>query len=339
MKAKARKTAALLLAVAFLIAAVSGCAGKEKAESAASKSEGSVVTVENASGEDVKINESPQRIVVLPIWSAEIIIDLVGTDRVAAVSPWIDNPVTSACAEEAAKIEGRVTSSEAEKIVALQPDLVVLDTFNDFDGSLTATLKEAGITVLTLASPVSFEQIGDRIDTISKTLFVPEKGQQLIEEMNQRLSEVKQKVSGVSKKVKVMFYEDYYGTDGKSTGMLSAYGKGSPFDAIAEAAGALNVCTAENYSPVSKETVINDWKPELLVVPGIRYDENFNPVDDGGESIIVAIKKDNLLKTLPAVKDGRIVALAEKYRGSTSHYMSYAVEELAKACYPDLFGE
>ena len=93
MKAKARKTAALLLAVAFLIAAVSGCAGKEKAESAASKSEGSVVTVENASGEDVKINESPQRIVVLPIWSAEIIIDLVGTDRVAAVSPWIDNPL------------------------------------------------------------------------------------------------------------------------------------------------------------------------------------------------------------------------------------------------------
>lgn len=50
-----------------------------------------------------------------------------------------------------------------------------------------------------------------------------------------------------------------------------------------------------------------------------------------------AILADATLKTVPAVADGRIVALTEKYRGSTSHYMAYAAEELARACYPDRF--
>jgi iron complex transport system substrate-binding protein len=336
---KLKRMVSVLLSVIILLMISVGCTAKEKTESETSELESNSVTVKNAFAEDVVIKSPPQRIVALPLWGAEMIIDMIGTDRVVAVSPWIDNPVISACAEKAQEIEERVESKDAEKILSLQPDLVMLDTFNDSDGSLTATLKEAGIPVLTLASPVSFEEISDRLDTVSKALFAPEKGQKLIDEMNQRLEAVKQKVSSVSQKTKVMFYEDYYSNDGKSAGMLSAYGEGSSFDAIAQAAGAVNVCTAENYSAVSKETVINEWKPELLVVPGIRYDENFNTIDDGGSSIITSIKNDAILKTLPAVKNNRIVALTEKYRSSTSHYMSYAVEELAKACYPDLFSE
>jgi len=56
-----------------------------------------------------------------------------------------------------------------------------------------------------------------------------------------------------------------------------------------------------------------------------------------GAAMKAAILADATLKTVPAVADGRIVALTEKYRGSTSHYMAYAAEELARACYPDRF--
>lgn len=331
-----KKTLSLLSVLLISLLFFFGCAKQEGGRSETDVLTSSV-TVRNASDEDVVIKSAPKRVIALPLWEAEMIIDLIDADRIVGLSPLIDNPANTSCTEKASRISGRVTSSEAEKILGLQPDLVLLDTFNDFDGSLTATLKGAGITVLTLASPVTFEQIGDRLDTVSRALFVPEKGRQLIDDMNQRLVAVNQKVGGVSEKIRIMFYDDYYGTDGKSNGMLSAYGKGSPFEAIAQAAGAVNVCTAADYSAVSKETVLNDWKPELLVVPGIRYDESFNAVNDNGASKIAAIKSDAILKTLPAVKNSRLVALQPEYGGSTSHYMTYAVEELAKFCYPDLF--
>ncbi|HHV51692.1 MAG TPA: ABC transporter substrate-binding protein [Clostridiales bacterium] len=331
-----KKAAVLVVTALVMMLAVAGCAKDEKGTSETSEASSSAVAVKNALGEDVEIKSSPKRVVALPVWAAEMAIDLAGTDRIVAVSPWIDDSDVSPLYEKAQEIKERVQSKDAEKILALQPDLVLLDTFNDYDGSLSATLKEAGITVLTLASPVSFEEIADRLDTLSKALFVPEKGQQIIKEMNQRLDAVKQKVEGVEQKVKVLFYEDQYSSDGKSTGMLSAYGKGSTFDAIAQAAGVINVCTAENYSPVSRETVVNEWKPDLIVVPGIWYDGK-SSVNDKGAGLIEAIKKDSMLRTLPAIQNNRIIALTEKYRGSTTHYMAYAVEELAKACYPDLF--
>jgi ABC-type Fe3+-hydroxamate transport system substrate-binding protein len=59
-------------------------------------------------------------------------------------------------------------------------------------------------------------------------------------------------------------------------------------------------------------------------------------VDDGGATVIAAIKADQIMQTLPAVQNDKVFALTEKYRGSTSHYMVKAVEELAKLAYPDL---
>lgn len=83
---------------------------------------------------------------------------------------------------------------------------------------------------------------------------------------------------------------------------------GIPFQAIAEAAGVRNVCTAPLYSNVSKETVVNDWKPQVLVVSGVTYGADFSATEDGGAAMKAAILADATLKTVPAVADGRIVA-------------------------------
>ena len=72
-------------------------------------------------------------------------------------------------------------------------------------------------------------------------------------------------------------------------------GKESPFEAIAEAAGLVNVCDAANYSAISKEKVVGEWKPDLLVVPAITYTADFSVVDDQGAALIAAIKADKLL--------------------------------------------
>lgn len=345
---KGKSKIALLCAAALSAALLSGCnakpASSAPSEDSAAPDAAAPVTVQDAAGDDVVIYSAPQRIVSLSVWESEMLLDLVDTSSIAALNPYMDSDIVTACADKAAEVHARVTN-EAEAIESVSPDLVLLDNYNDGTGTLTQSLKDDGIKVLKLNSPVNFDEIGDRIHTISTAVFAKDKGTQILQDMNDRLAAVKQKVSAVTTPVKVMLYDPYSGADGTDTNLLYAYGKDSTFNAIAEAAGAVNVCTAASGSAVSKDTVADDWKPDLIVVPGIAYEEKDN--EDGEENIFTvsgdggdvkeAIKNDSVLKSLPAVKNNRMVALSEKYRRSNSQYMAYAVEELAKACYPDLF--
>ena len=296
------------------------------------------VTVKNAAGEDVVIASQPMSIIVTNVWAGEILLDMVPADRIKGLSAWSDDAVLSATAGKAAAVEARVSTLEPEGIVALAPDLVVIDTFSDADGSLTKTLTDAGATVLQLASPTNFDQIKAAVSTLAAAVGEVDAGAQMVADIDEALTTVAAKLSGLKEedKLTVMFYDTHYGTDGKDDGMLAAYGQTSPFNAIAQAAGLVNVCDMENYAPISKEKVVGEWQPELLVVPGITYGADFSVIDDKGASFISAIKADELLATVPAVANERMVALTAAYGGSTSHYMALAVAELANYAYPDL---
>jgi hypothetical protein len=53
---------------------------------------------------------------------------------------------------------------------------VILDTFNDYDGSLSKTLSEAGITVLSMVSPVDFDQIKAAVTLFPKLAVLLRRG-------------------------------------------------------------------------------------------------------------------------------------------------------------------
>lgn len=297
------------------------------------------VTVKNAAGQDITIDEAPQAIIATSVWSGEMLLDLVAPERITALSAWGDDPVLSAAADRAKAVAGRVATTKPEEIVALQPDLVIIDTFSDPDGSLTKTLGEAGIVVLQLSSPTDFPSILATVTTLAAATGSIEDGREMVAEINATLQTVSDKIAAIpaDKRLTALYYEDQLDANGKSNGMLCAYGEGSTFSAIAAAAGLTNVCNAPNYSAVSKEKIVGDWQPDILVVPAMYYDESFKGVDDQGAKYRAAIESDPLLKTLPAVQSRRILALADRYRGSTSQYMVQAVVDLAAAAYPEAF--
>ncbi len=281
---------------------------------------------------------APQRIVVLPVWASEMLLEMIGPERIVGLSAWGDNAVLSATSELAKQVEGRVASNNVEGILMLAPDLVIIDSFSDFDGSLGEMLQGAGVTCLRAESPMDLQSVMSSLTLLGEQVGAADKAEHMRQTMQATLADVAVKVAQIpaEQRVHAMFYEDYYDPNGTSAGMLCAYGPGSTFDAICAAAGVINVCTAENYSPVSKEKIVAEWKPELLIVPGIRYDASFTPIEDGGQSIREGILADVILADLPAVKQQRVAALTESYRGSTSQYMAQAVVELAKLAYPEL---
>lgn len=296
-------------------------------------------TVTDAYGNIITIDAAPERIVTLPVWAEEMLLDMVDVSRIAGVSVWGDDPVISATADKAADVAARVSSSDLEGILSLAPDLVIIDTFTDYDGSITKTLNDAGIAVLAIASPTDFDSIRAALGTIGEAVFATEDAQLLVDQMDETLAAIAQTLEGLSEdeRVTAMFYEDYYDPSGASAGMLCAYGEDSTFNALCDAAFVVNVCDAPLYSAVSKEKIVGEWKPSMLIVPGISYDADFSTIDDGGETARAGILADETLAALPAVADENIIALSECFRSSTSHYMADGAYELAEAAYPSLF--
>lgn len=297
------------------------------------------VTVQNANGEDITIESAPQSIVITNVWAAEILLNLVDNSRIKGLSSWGDNEAISAAAAKAANVEARVTTGDPEGIVALSPDLVIIDSFSDPDGSLSVTLRDAGATVLMMNSPTDFDQIKAAITTLAAAVGEQEAGASMVAGIDSKLQAVTDKISTLTgeQKLTVMYYDAQLDMSGNDTGLLCAYGAGSPFDAIAAAAGLINVCDAPTYSGVSKEKVVAEWKPEVLIVSGLVYNADFSVSNDKGAAMIAAIKANDLLATLPAVQADKVFALTPQFAGSTSQYMADAVAELAAAAYPDLF--
>lgn len=322
-----KKSALRIAALLLIIAALCGQAGAAAA-----------ADIVDGLGRTVRIEGEPQRIVVLPVWAEEMLLDM-APERVVGVSAWGDNPALSATAELAKEIENRVSSDNAEGILALEPDLVVLDTYSaGFDGALADILEQSGITVLCMASPTSFSMVLDALETLGEAAGAQENAAELIAGVRNTLNEIAMKVIHIddNDRVSVMFYEDYYDESG-SAGMLCAYGPGSPFDAIAKAAGVRNICDAPNYSPVSKEKVVAEWRPQILIVPSCTFEQGGRVVENGGEALIEGIRGDATLADVPAVQNGWIYSIPDVYRGSTSHYMVQAAKELAQLAYPITF--
>lgn len=351
-----KKTLAFILALTSIVMMLSACqpadpttqetatATTSPVETTAKVTETTIapafpVTVKNAAGHDVTIDMAPQAIVVTNVWAAEILLDLIDSTRIKGLSAWGDNEAVSAAADKASAVEARVTTGKPEGIVALKPDMVIIDSFSDFDGSLSKTLTEAGITVLMMDSPTNFDQIKAAITTLAAAVGEAAKGEAMVSEIDSKLQAVAAKTASLTadQKLSVIFYDAYLDMNGNDTGMLCAYGEGSPFDAIASAAGLVNVCDAVTYSPISKEKVVAEWKPDILIVSGLVFSADFSVQDDQGAKMIAAIKASDLLTTLPAVQNEKILALTAKYAGSTSQYMADAVYELAAAAYPELF--
>ncbi len=294
------------------------------------------VSLQTADSQYFTITAKPMKIVSLPVWSTEMLFEMVDVSRVVAISSWTDDPNTSMAADKAKQVAVRVKSSNAEEIIALKPDLVIVDDFNDYDGALTKTLRDAGIATLYVKSPTSVETAEDMIPLLAAVVGESAKGDALLKGMKDKIAGVAAKLATLdaSKRLTAMYVYPSYNDPAQFT----SYNSETPVSSIMTTAGLVNVCDAPKYSDVSKEKVVSEWKPQVFLVPSSAYLPDFSgTTDDGGAAAKAAILADATLKDVPAVVDGRIYGISDKYMTSTSQYMADAVVLLAQAAYPDLF--
>jgi iron complex transport system substrate-binding protein len=144
-----------------------------------------------------------------------------------------------------------------EKVIALKPDLVLIDASTGPKAAIE-TIKKAGISVVETPESWSLTDLPAKVRAVGRAIGASDQAQQLIEKINQSL-----KVSTVSNKPRVAFLY----LRGTSAVYLIG-GKGSGADSLMDSIGAVDVGAAQLERPFNTLTAesLAALNPDVILV-------------------------------------------------------------------------
>jgi iron complex transport system substrate-binding protein len=205
----------------------------------------------------------------------------------------------------------------------MKPDLVVTDTWTD--SKEVKQLRDAKINVFEFKTPNNIDEQKKAIIDIAHAVGADAEGVKITAWMDDKLKAVSDRLKTLKEDQKYTVMD--YGEMGSS-------GKGTNFDDIVARAGLVNVVSKAGmpgWPKVSKEMII-DLNPDIIFLPSWYYDKK-NSLD----GMIALFKNDKSMSSVSAVKSNRLMTVPNPHISSISQYVVLAVEDVAKAAYPELF--
>lgn len=307
----------LLTIIVFCLLLVSaGCGRKRMAKEPAQL----LYSVTDATGHKLDFTGKPQRIVSLSISTDEILLDLVPTARIVALTKYVDDAGISNVVERAQEVKGRVRDTNPESILAMQPDLVILPDFTSRD--TIQSLREMQLAVYVYATPYDLAGIRACIKELGRVVGEETNAQALLARMDEKLASVKAKLGTIplEKQKRVVFMSE----------KGAYYSPRHSFNDICAHAQVRNALAELNFTKpvtVAQEEIVR-LNPDAFVLSGwINKDEQ--------EPAAVAhnLRHDASFSSVKAVQDNAIYTLPAKHLLSLSQYVVEASADLAAAVY------
>jgi len=297
----------LLVTSQFLL----GCIGS------AAASDGNV-TVTDDYGVKVLVPSDPQKIVSLSPSNTEILGALDLIDKVVGVTDYSNYP-----AEAATKTNvGGYTAINSEKVVALNPDLVIADSEN---GNETIDyLRGLGLNVVVL-NPTDIEGVFKDIVLVGKATGTEDKANSLVNSMSDRVNSIKEKVASANTKPTVAHVVSY--------DPIYVAGKNTYQDQVISVAGGKNAFSSiDGWGTVNVEDLINKDPDYVMINSGTGMsDENgSNPVYDYFE-------QNAQVQSLKAVNDDHLALVDADIISRGGPRIVDAIEMVAKLIHPECF--
>ncbi|SES66999.1 ABC transporter substrate-binding protein [Anaerobranca gottschalkii] len=209
-------------------------------------------------GENLQQTEN-FKIVSLAPSSTEIVAALGKLENLVGVSDFCNYP------EEVLSIEkvGNAFNVNFEKIVGLQPDLVLLMN----EGEVADRLRELDIQVLIL-NPTTIEEIYEDILKVAEILKVEEKGQEIVNKMKDDLKKIQKETLEEKPTVFILLDSTAFWTTGKGTFYNEVIEKSGGINIAAEETGWLEF-SAEKLLELDPDVILYTWEPseELTSLP------------------------------------------------------------------------
>ncbi len=265
--------------------------------------------VTDSQGNEVAFEETPKTIVSLAPSITEIIFAIECESKLVARTDWCNYPEA---VMDYVSI-GNIDQPDVEKIIELQPEVVILTEMTKQE--LALQIKDAGIPIVVVDEEDSFNGAYKCIEIVGTVLGADDKAAEVVTAMKTDIDSIIAKVAEAEKKT--VYYVMGYGEYGDYTA-----GKGTFISDMIAAAGGINVADDTEGWTYSIEKLV-EHNPDLLLL------SLWSPTD--------GLKEANGYKDLTAVKEDKMFTLDDDSLQRLGPRLGEAFEAMAKAIHPELF--
>ena len=290
-----KSIAYLICLVILLFVVVTGCGPQEESQ---------VIPharyVESYDGVRVAVPEHPKRILALSSASDTILLGLVEAKRAKLVKPVM-------------------SSYPLEKIIALDPDLVIAPDYTSAD--VIEGLRHMGIPTVVVPTGTTVESVIKNVTDIAHIVGEDEKGQFYEQKIRRELAEMKRLSESIApeERKSVLFVssmDGYTGTD-------------SLFDDMCKY---MSIYNAPNLLGLPPRTPFGDER-----VLAMDPDYIFIPSYKGMDKNLASRYLDNpAFQNMPAIRENRVKALPAAYLYTMNQHIGEAMLAIMHTVYPQL---
>lgn len=275
-------------------------------------------TMKDREGNQFNVPKKVSTIISTAPSNTEVLVALGLADKLVAVDKYSAD--VEGLKSDITKIDFR--NPDAEKIIALKPDIVIASGHNKVgDEDPFALIKEAGIPVAYIPSSYSINGIYEDIEFIASLTNTDKKGKELIDSMKKEIENIKAIGDKITEKKKVYF------EIGAGSGLYT-FGNKTFLNELIETVGATNVFGNESsWITVTPEAVINS-NPDVILV-------NTSGTNQAGLTAIQDVESRDGWDTITAVRDGKVYYIDNNSSSRPSQNVIKALKEIAKAIYPN----
>jgi iron complex transport system substrate-binding protein len=195
-------------------------------------------------GRTVTIPERPNRVAILSPSIGEAAYKLIDHSRIAAVSSTLHNDLLSNVAALARRTPIALPGGfqmDPEQVLALNPDLVLVERAHDAERDAEGILARAGIPVVELTRWDTIARIRTNFFLLGRALAAESNAAHIVARMDARVAEVRKAVGGVDDKPVVL------ALSGFAAPLVN--GRGTITDDVIAAAGGINASELMHTGP------------------------------------------------------------------------------------------
>jgi iron complex transport system substrate-binding protein len=261
-----------------------------------------------------------QRIVPVSATAVDMVCALVVPERIAGLPAQALEYSTLHDADGALRARVKFDAYEAEPVLALEPDLVVIDPWQAPE--TTERLRDAGLRVLVLPEIPDWTAARATLEMLGRELDEPGRASALVAELDARVEALRANAAQRTK-WRALCYSNF-GASGSTAGARTT------IDAMMRLAGLVNVIAeggASGHVGIGFEELLT-LDPDLILVSQPLRMEPGQAGDRGGASEKLLYAEPSLAG-LRAVREKRIVALPAWLFATGSHEIVRGAEVLA----------
>lgn len=263
-------------------------------------------------GRKVTLEKAPERIISLAPNITEILFSLGLGNRIVGVTNFCNFPAEAKSKEKV----GMLLNPNLEKIISLKPDLIIWNTEGE-NKQIFMRLSELGLKIY-IISPRTVEALFNSIINIGNICNRKKIAEEIVLSMKKKLSDIKEHIKGLPRN-KVLFLLDF--------NPLISVSKKSFHGELIEFLNGENIenSSSDRYPKISMEEIVKK-EPEVIIVSNHR--EDF-------KQLFYEFKNNPVIKTTPAYKHNRILAIEADLIDRMSPRIVYGLDKLAKLIHPE----